>query len=154
MYVWRICKRIYAANPFSGEGGLTVGARWHRAGHRIVYTSATLSLAACEVWVNAPRRPLPSYVSVSASIPDDLQIEDVHETELPPNWRKFAPYPPLLATLGTNWLIRRTSAVLRVPSAVTPGEFNYLLNPEQADFEKIRPGIPQPFEFSPRMWKS
>jgi RES domain-containing protein len=66
MQVWRICKSIHADNPFSGEGGLKAAARWHHAGHRIVYTAATLSLAAWELWVHAPRNPLVTYVSVYA----------------------------------------------------------------------------------------
>jgi RES domain-containing protein len=62
---------------------------------------------------------------------------------------------PVLAlrTLGTEWLKSNESAVARVPAVVTPGEFNYLLNPNHRDFEWIRQGDPMPFEYDPRMKK-
>jgi RES domain-containing protein len=43
--------------------------------------------------------------------------------------------------------------VLFVPSAIVPGERNLLLNPEHADFHKIRIGARMPFTFDQRMWK-
>lgn len=49
-----------------------------------MYTSQSLSLAQLESWMHvAPQQPLPSYVTVSAEIPDDLAIHSVEETELP-----------------------------------------------------------------------
>jgi RES domain-containing protein len=148
--VWRICKSKYAEKPFSGEGGLILPGRWHRAGHRIVYTSATLSLAAWEVWAHARKRPHPTYISVSAEIPDDLLIEEIEEASLPTEWRSYAPYPTALADMGTDWLERRSSAVLRVPSAITSGEFNYLLNPEHPAFPQIKHGWTAGFVFDAR----
>jgi hypothetical protein len=43
------------------------------------------------------------------------------------------------------------SAVLKVPSVIIPGEFNYLLDPEHADFRLIKPTPPEPFSFDPRL---
>jgi RES domain-containing protein len=41
--------------------------------------------------------------------------------------------------------------VLKVPSAVTLVEFNYLLNPEHRDFASIEIGDPQPFKLDYRL---
>jgi hypothetical protein len=41
--------------------------------------------------------------------------------------------------------------VLRVPSAVVPLAFNFLLNPLNSDFAHIVVGPPQPFTFDPRL---
>jgi RES domain-containing protein len=153
MQVWRICKAKYAGSPFSGEGGVKVAGRWHHAGHRIVYTSATLSLAAWEVWAHARERPLPTYVSVVAEIPDDLTIEIVEEATLPTEWRSYAPYPTALADLGTAWLERGSSAVLRVPSAMTSGELNYLINPGHSAVPQIKQGPSAEYTFNPRAWQ-
>jgi hypothetical protein len=41
--------------------------------------------------------------------------------------------------------------VLRVPSAVIPAEYNFLLNLSHKDFEKLRIGKPQRFRFDRRL---
>ncbi len=154
MQVWRICKRAYLATSFSGDGGLCTPGRWHHRGHRIVYTSQSLSLAQLETWIHvAPQQPLPSYVAVSAEIPDDLTVDLIDEQDLPADWRAVEPSPVALREIGSRWLVSLSSAVARVPSAVTPGEFNYLLNPLHSGFQRIRPGEPMPFRFDPRIWK-
>jgi RES domain-containing protein len=155
MQVWRICKQDHIKTSFSGIGGLKGSARWHHRGHLIVYTSASLSLASLEIWVHVDaRQPIPSYISVSANIPDDLSIERLPLAALPDDWRgREGRDFSVTRKLGTDWLIRRSSAVLQVPSAVIPGEFNYLLNPKHPDFPKIQQGQPAPFKHDARMWK-
>lgn len=56
---------------------------------------------------------------------------------LPRNWRNS---PPLIATrdVGTEWVNRGASAILAVPSAVIPAEWNFLLNPKHPDFGRFR----------------
>ncbi len=71
---------------------------------------------------------------------------------LPRNWASY-PAPEALAELGTAWADSLRSAVLIVPSAVIPQEENVLLNPEHADFARIRIGAARPFSFDRRMWK-
>jgi len=99
--VWRICKALYAQKPFSGEGGLKAPARWHHKGHRIVYTSQSLSLATLEIWVHIDlEEPLWSYVAVSAEIPEDFTVKRFG-LDLPSNWRQV-PGPRELRDLGTD----------------------------------------------------
>lgn len=50
--VWRIVREKYAATAFDGEGAYRYGGRWNSQGRRVVYTSATLSLAALEMLVH------------------------------------------------------------------------------------------------------
>jgi RES domain-containing protein len=38
-----------------------------------------------------------------------------------------------------------------VPSVVTPGEWNFLLNPLHPDFPKVQPGAASPFRPDPRL---
>lgn len=42
----------HAASAFSGEGALRHGGRWNSPGVRVIYTSATVSLAALETLVH------------------------------------------------------------------------------------------------------
>jgi hypothetical protein len=43
------------------------------------------------------------------------------------------------------------SAVLKEPSVVVPEEYNFLLNPNHPDFEKITIGTPIVYPFDPRL---
>ncbi len=119
----------------------------------IVYTSATLSLAALEylVHLDPPRAPA-DLVAVPADIPDAVARREVTAAALPPKWRAY-PAPEALADLGTAWARAGTSAVLMVPSVIVPQERNFLLNPAHPDFRRIRLGRPEPFSFDPRLWQ-
>ncbi len=152
MRVWRLCKRSHAA--FDGEGARLAGARWSRKGTAVVYTSATLSLAAQESFVHlAPEESPTDLVAASAEIPDGVRMTILRAADLPREWRRF-PAPESLADIGTKWVETMESAVLQVPSAVIPQENNYLLNPGHPDFRRILVQQPEPFTYDARMWKS
>jgi RES domain-containing protein len=149
--VWRLCKRRHAA--FDGAGARLAGGRWNRVGTAVIYTSATLSLAAQELFVHlSDEQAPPDLVSVSADIPAEVRIVPIRVSDLPEDWRTY-PAPESLAEIGTEWVRRGESAVLKVPSAVIPQESNYLLNPAHPDFSRIHTDNPEPFVFDPRMWK-
>jgi RES domain-containing protein len=146
---WRIVEARFADNIFSGEGARLHDARWHKAGHRVVYTASTISLATLELIVNTPRaRLLAGYVIASCTFPEVL-VEEIDEKRLPTNWRDF-PAPPEVQQLGTDWILNASSAVLSVPSAVIPEERNYLLNPEHEHFRSVDVGPSRPFELDLR----
>jgi RES domain-containing protein len=119
----------------------------------VVYTSATLSLAALEYFVHLDPNDAPGdLVAAPAEIPDTLARAEIRAEALPPSWRAY-PAPDRLAELGTAWVRARTTAVLVVPSAIVPQERNILLNPAHPDFRRIRSGRPEAFSFDPRMWR-
>lgn len=153
MIVYRICKAKYAKTAFSGAGGLDSAGRWHCRGQPIIYAAATLSLAALEYFVHLGRTDTKiAFMSTEAIIADDPAMEVVDPASLPGNWNSS---PPIDATmnLGTRWCLEVRGVVIRVPSAVVPGEFNYLLNLQHPDFKLIKISPPEPFSFDPRMWK-
>jgi RES domain-containing protein len=151
--VWRIGSIRYADQAFSGEGARLYGGRWNHRGTRVVYTSATLSLAALELFVHLDTDLIPEHlVAVSAEIPSDLRVDELQSGDLPAAWRSY-PAPERLQDLGTRWLLEERTAVLSVPSAVVPSERNFLLNPAHRDFARILTHEPRPFRFDPRMWK-
>jgi RES domain-containing protein len=41
--------------------------------------------------------------------------------------------------------------VLALPSAISPADTNFLLNPEHPDFKRIRIATPIDYEFDPRL---
>jgi RES domain-containing protein len=55
--------------------------------------------------------------------------------------------------LGDDWLQRKSSVVLSVPS-VTSGERNFLLNPEHPQFRDLRFHDPVPFYLDARLLRT
>jgi len=148
--VWRIVKAKHARSAFDGEGARRSGGRWTSAGRRVVYTSSTIALATLEVLVHLDSTvPLPAYRLIEATVPDSL-ITTVDMNSLPSNWRQY-PAPLELRTIGDDWLDKRDSAVLKVPSALVAVEYNYLINPEHPDFPRITTGTPISFPVDPRL---
>jgi RES domain-containing protein len=149
--VWRICSRKH--RRFNGEGARQYGGRWNHTGTSIVYTSGSLSLAALELFVHVDIDTVPdNLVAIQADVSKSVPIETVRIESLPRDWRRY-PGPEPLKDIGTGWVKRHSTAILAVPSAVIPGERNYLLNPAHRDFKRIRLGKAVVFRFDARMWK-
>lgn len=153
MRVWRLCRAKYAATAFDGEGARLFGGRWNEKGAPVVYTSATLSLAALETLVHH-RVPLPprDFMAISAELPRRLRLETIDEARLPRDWQADPP-PRELQLIGGEWARSLRSLVLVVPSALIPQEFNYLINPRHPAFARLKIAPPQPFPFDERLWK-
>ena len=151
MRVWRLCRALRVKESLSGEGGRHTSGRWHVQGTRIVYASATLSLAALEVLVHVNRAYAPpDLVAVEIEIPASLELERVSLSRLPAEWNAH-PAPAAVQELGTRWAASRRSPVLAVPSAVIPREANYLLNPAHPRFGRVRIVGHAPFSFDSRL---
>lgn len=144
--VWRLLTARFAQpkeSAFTGEGARLYGGRWNRKGVPMVYTAGSQSLATLEMLVqDEPLRA--RYVMIPVGLPKNLKIERVNAEELPADWRDLAARDQT-QSIGTAWAKRKSSAVLAVPSAVIPAEFNYLLNPLHPSFSKIEIGEPQDF---------
>ena len=152
MRVWRIASAAHSA--FDGEGARRYGSRWTPRGVPAVFTSATLSLAALERFVNTdPDLELMNLVAIAVDIEANIAIETVPVGDCPPDWRTY-PAPPGLAVIGERWLQESKSAILSVPSVVIPIERNFVLNPTHADFATLTINRSEPFSVDPRMWKT
>jgi RES domain-containing protein len=147
--VWRLCAAKYGATAFSGDGARLYGGRWSPSGTALVYAAESRALAVVEVLANVDDAETlfdVAWVLVSAEVPAEL-IEK--PARLPDNWRQF-PHAIETQTLGMEWVRSKRSAVLRVPSAVVPGEWNYLLDPAHSDFKRVKIGPAESFAFDPR----
>ena len=109
-----------------------------------------LSLAALELLVhtNVPLVP-PDLVAYEIEIPDDVAIETVEPGDLPKDWR--APGHPGCRAIGDTWLAEERTAVLRVPSAVVPEEWNVIINPRHRAAKGIDVVRRRPFTFDSRL---
>jgi RES domain-containing protein len=152
--VWRISDRRHLETAFTGEGASSTGGRWNSKGNRVVYTSATLSLATLEKFVNIKiEHAGNSLVAIDVDIPDLVDIETVTKEKL--SLLPWSNYPvlPDLASFGDEWITSGRTAVLCVSSAIIPVENNYLLNPLHPDFSQITIHSEKFFSFDRRMWK-
>lgn len=147
---WRIVDVEFADKAFTGDGSFAFDGRWHSAGTRMVYTAESFSLATLEVLVQIPdRRKFSNYVVISCSFPEVL-VEELDISHLPADWFE-TPGPAALQRIGDLWIREKRSAVLRVPSAVTRIESNYLINPQHEDFASIDIGEPRPLDLDVRL---
>ncbi|MFN0197242.1 MAG: RES family NAD+ phosphorylase [Planctomycetaceae bacterium] len=153
MDVWRICKKKHAATAFDGIGAEIAGSRWNFKGHKVVYTSSTLTLAKLEVFVHLTGNTAPDdLVYIKAIIPNDVSREDINLSHLPAHWMDH-PARDATKSIGSNWVERGKTLIFSVPSAITPEEHNILINPSHAEFNRITIDKPAPLRFDRRMWK-
>lgn len=149
--VWRLTSERHVANAFDGEGARRFGGRWNHPGTPVVYTAATLSLAALELLVHIEVEDVPAdRVALAAEIPAGVEVERVGAAGLPADWRSY-PAPEWTKDLGTAWVAAGRTAVLEVPSVIVPRENNYLLNPGHPEIERIVVGQASPFAFDQRL---
>ena len=156
MPLWRICRKEHAGtafsgHAFSGEGAMLYPGRWHHAGTPVVYCSESRALAALEQLVHLPQGRLPPhFVCFRIEIPPEIPVAKIPITDLPASWRRQPP-PITLRDVGTGWIRAQETVVLRVPSAIVPGEHNFLLNPRHTDFARLGIGDAEPFDFDERL---
>ena len=80
---------------------------------------------------------------------DDSIVVAVEIEDLSTDWRRNP--PPPTQRLGDDWIASGASAVLKVPSALVPQEWKYLLNPRHPAFSKVRIGQPERLAMDPRL---
>ena len=137
MLVYRISRLKYAQD-LSGTGAKKYGGRWNHRGIPVLYTSSHISLAFQELLVNADSFQVRgSFQIVGIKIPEEVSVKYVAKNKIPKNWCSNENIHPL-GDLGTKWLKQSRVLVLAVPSAVIPLEYNFLVNPEHSDFDKIK----------------
>lgn len=152
MDVFWLSRSAYS-NQLSGVGSALRGARWNSQGIGLVYTAQNRSLAMAEVVVHLTLAMLPNnFELLTIEIPNTLEVEELELTELPANWKEF-PHSASTQKIGDAFVKAGKSAVLKVPSVVTPGELNYLINPLHPDFKMIRIKSAEPFPLDHRLFQ-
>ncbi len=150
MIVFRLSKLAWASD-LSGNGARLAGGRWNSQGTAMVYTSESRALCTVEIAVRSGLGLLPSgYQLITIEIPDDASILEIRPDQLRPEWRTF-PYPVFTRHFGNRFVKDNKALILKVPSAVVPGDFNYLINPAHKDISQIKIVSIEAFEFDERM---
>ena len=151
MEVFRLVQTEFVGK-LTGKGAAIKGGRWNSIGIEMIYTAGNRSLAMAEVAVHFSLGTLPSnFKMMTLEIPSTVSMMSLSEKKLSEGWNSF---PHLLHTqqLGDEFVAAEKSCVLQVPSAVVPGDFNYLLNSAHPDFERIQIKSRVDFPFDSRFF--
>jgi len=133
----------------SGEGARRYGGRWNSPGRPAVYLGDSLALAAMELLVHLGTTDvLGTYSKMPVYLPEEL-VMHIEAAELPIGWETAS--RKTTRAIGDRWLAETRSAVLQVPSAVVPGETNFILNPAHPDMRFVQAGPVSDFRFDERL---
>ena len=140
------------ATDLSGEGARRAGGRWNRVGTAVLYTASSRALATLEVLVHVPMAFLPdTYRMLTLTVPDD-SMQTLPSELLPAGWDGL--FPPLAAKqLIDDWIADNRFLLLRVPSAVVEGDYNFLINPAHDRATAVQLIGNQPYQFDARLFK-
>ncbi|MDY0077213.1 MAG: RES family NAD+ phosphorylase [Bacteroidales bacterium] len=148
MKVYRITKRKQAAD-IQGTGAALYPGRWNKKGTPVLYTGESKEIALLETIVHIPPMLIPDLDILTIEIPDD-SITEIIATNLPPNWFKY-PAPEILSEIGESWISEGKTLALKVPSCIITSSFNYILNCNHKDFNRIKIFDHSEFLFDPRL---
>lgn len=152
MIVYRLSKKKYCLD-LSGKGAEKAGGRWNSKGLAMVYTSESRSLCTAEIAVHSPLGNIPSdYYLSTIEIPDSADMAEIKETALPKDW-KTIPHSNSTQLIGDKFLSDNKFLIIKVPSVVVQGDYNYLLNPANKLFSKVKIIKTEAFEFDERLFK-
>lgn len=152
MIVYRLSKKKYC-NDLSGKGAEKFGGRWNSKGTAIVYTSDSRALCTAEVAVHFPLGIVPQdyYLNI-IEISDKVSIKDITLKSLSKNWKSF-PHAHSTQIIGDEFINDNKYLILKVPSAVIQGDFNYLINPNHSQIDLVKVIKSEHFEFDKRLFK-
>ena len=133
MFVYNIRKAKYA-DSLRASG---VANRWNKNDEFVIYTGGSRALSTLELVVHR------SSISIDNSYKllvielncKESEILEVNESLLPKNWQSVEAYPKL-QEIGSDWYQNFEYLVMKVPSAIIPKEYNYLLNTRHPVFKK------------------
>lgn len=152
MEVYRLVREKFS-NSLSGKGAAFKGARWNSTGVELIYTASNRSLAMAEVAVHVSLLTLSNdYHMVTIYIPDDISLKKLTPADLPEYWNAF-PNPISTPAIGDRFVIENQYCILMMPSSVTQGDYNLLINPRHPDFAKIKIIGIEKFPFDKRIFK-
>ncbi|MBI9070749.1 MAG: RES family NAD+ phosphorylase [Melioribacteraceae bacterium] len=146
MEVFRITHYLYTDLLASGKS-----ARWNNRGKFIIYTTGSRALACLENLVHRNGEGLNSLFKIlTIEIPNSVKIKSLCTDELYTDWQVFT-NSYFTRQIGDEFLSQNKYPILKVPSVIIPEESNYLINPNNIDFRKIKTKSIEDFLFDNRL---
>ncbi|MEP6512531.1 MAG: RES family NAD+ phosphorylase [Parafilimonas sp.] len=92
--------------------------------------SENRALCVLEYSVNVNIENIPRAFSITSINVPENNILELKVNDLPGNWQATpAPAPASTKDFGTVLLKKMEYAIIKIPSAIIPAEYNYILNP-------------------------
>lgn len=152
MELFRLSKKKYAKS-FNGKGAAKSNNRWNSKGTEIIYTAESRALAMAEVVVHVTIATLPKdFAMLTIDVPDNIRIKTIDWKDVCENWNTMLPNSKT-KKIGDLFIDELEYCILKVPSAVVKGDFNYLINPHHKDFKEIKIIDVADFPFDQRMFQ-
>jgi RES domain-containing protein len=144
MRVYRVIDAEHASEPFAPVDS---GGRWTPPGKPCVYASLSPASALLEYLAHLEGEPPDELMLAVATIPRGTVLSETNE---PSTWNAL-PYRHEVQQVGASWLESGRSLALRVPSALSTGESNVLLNPGHQAFAGLQLEALRPVSIDPRL---
>lgn len=131
MLVFRIVHKKYTALVPSGLEG-----RWNSGGNKVIYTAESIPLAFLESMIRRQGVGFADHFKILfIDVPNKPGIEEVSPQDLAADWRTN---DSACRLLGDKWYKEERAMVLKVPSAVLPFSYNYVLNLQHPSSSKLK----------------
>ena len=131
--LWRISDHV----DLEGLGGKKFSSRWTSLGRRVVYLAESPAGALLEVLVHFSLEdediPRP-YTLLQVSAPEANAVRFL-DPQTEADWRVDE---EVTRRIGDAWIASLETPLARVPSAIMPRTWNYLLNPEHPDAKQVQ----------------
>jgi RES domain-containing protein len=134
MLLYRIVHKKFSSVLFaSGMEG-----RWNSEVNKVLYCAESIALAFLE---NMIRRQgvgfNDDFKIIVIEIPDKTEITILNTDDLKSGWRDHNNYSECQEH-GNQWYNENKTLLLKVPSAVLPQSFNFVINTSHTDYKKIK----------------
>lgn len=134
MLIYRIVHKKYSASLFvSGMEG-----RWNSKDNKVLYCSESIELAFLE---NMIRRQgvgfNDDFKIMIIKVPSTSKMTIISVKDLDEGWRDINSYSKCQEP-GDKWYHECKNLILKVPSAVLPETFNYVINASHSDYKKVK----------------
>lgn len=149
MQLFRLCARRHA-RVLDGVGAALFPGRWNGLDTPMIYCGGNPATCLAEVLVHTDLPPA-DHVMVTLDIPDRAPLWQPGPNDLPDGWDRIA-YSDPVRQFGDAFVSDGRYLVLKVPSVVVPGEFNYLINPRHPAMEQVSIVSVEAFVFDPRLF--
>ena len=134
MLVYRIAHKVYSGSLLAPG----LAGRWNSAGRKVIYTAESIPLAFMENMIR--RKGLgfnDDFRIMIVELPAALAITAIDTQTLPAGWRDMADYS-ICQQAGNAWYDDFRTPILKVPSAIVPSNFNYVLHSLHPDFGQVK----------------
>ena len=150
LHLWRIGDPAGEHPVWNAMGAMLYPGRWNAEGDAVIYAAATYSLAMLEKLAHWSGKLPANQHFVEAVVPVGVSYE-VFQPSSHPGWDTEA--SDTSKKFGATWLKEGRSAILMVPSVLSPAERNFVVNTRHPDAAQIRPGLETPVHWDQRLFK-